>query len=180
MKRATSKAAVASGHQFDRATARALDRVMAKPRYPCHRPLLRAAWFLQFVQTVWGIEALRRLLATAAAFALCVLAHAALAAPPPPGSDDEKIMKPYAEWVTTQHDSQGRWCCDIGDGRPVEARISGDHWEAHITPEHWPGEKDRWVPVPDDRVTRGVNPMGSPILWLYHGAVQCFAPPDGA
>jgi hypothetical protein len=102
----------------------------------------------------------------------------AQAAPPPVGSEDWKVMAPFAEWVRSQHDRGGYWCCDIGDGRPVEARIAGDHWEAHITPEHWPGQTDHWVVVPDDRITRGGNPTGTPILWLLSGRVQCFAPPD--
>jgi hypothetical protein len=114
------------------------------------------------------------------AAALLAVTLPAYAAPPPEGSEDWKIMHPYKEWVTTQHDLRGRWCCDIGDGRPVDARITGDHWEVHVTPQHWPGETDRWLAVPDEKVTRSVNPMGTPILWLYQGRVQCFAPPDGA
>jgi len=101
------------------------------------------------------------------------------AAPPPAGSDDYKIMHPYAEWITTQHDTLGRWCCDIGDGRPVEAKIVDDHWEVHVTPQHFPGEADRWMAVPDEKITRNANPTGMPILWLYQSRVQCFAPPDG-
>jgi hypothetical protein len=101
------------------------------------------------------------------------------AAPPPEGSEDWKIIHPFQEWVTTQHDSVGRWCCNIGDGRPVDARIAGDHWEAHVTPEHFPGEAQRWIEVPSAAVTHNPNPTGRPILWLYHGRVQCFAPEGG-
>lgn len=104
---------------------------------------------------------------------------AARAAPPPVGSDDWNIMAPYAEWVTTQHDKRGYWCCDIGDGRPVEARIAGDHWEVHITKAHFPDEPDHWLAVPEDKIVAGSNPTGTPIVWLLHGNVQCFAPPDG-
>jgi len=104
----------------------------------------------------------------------------ARAAPPPVGSDDWNIMIPYKEWVTSQHDTLGRWCCDIGDGRPVEARIADDHWEVHVTPKHFPDEPDHWMVVPDEKITRNANPTGTPILWLYQGRVQCFAPPDGA
>ena len=100
------------------------------------------------------------------------------AAPPPVGSDDWNVMAPYAEWITKQHDTRGRWCCDIGDGRPVEARIVDDHWEAHVTPQHFPGEDDRWVPIPDEKIVRA-NPTGTAILWLWESRVQCFAPPDG-
>lgn len=132
--------------------------------------------------------------------ALLLAAGPALAAPPPVGSDDYKIMHPYAEWVTTQHDGLGRWCCDLGDGRPVEARIEDDHWLAHVTRQHFPnttqvcpgplagpgssecaplGPDGAWVKVPDEKITRNANPTGTPILWLYQGRVQCFAPPDG-
>jgi hypothetical protein len=113
----------------------------------------------------------------AAVIALPIAAHAA---PPPLGSEDWNLMAPFKEWVTTQHDSLGRWCCDIGDGRPVEARIDSDHWSVHVTPQHFPGETDRWMAVPEEKVVPGANPTGSPILWLYRGQVQCFAPPNGA
>ncbi len=122
--------------------------------------------------------------AIAAALVLATIgvAGTAHAAPPPVGSDDWNIMHPYAEWVTTQHDRRGYWCCDIGDGRPVEARIAADgsHWEVHITKTHFPDEPDHWLVVPDGKITAGGNPTGTPIVWLLHGNVQCFAPPDGA
>lgn len=114
-----------------------------------------------------------------AILALAVLAGPARAAPPPVGSDDWNVMHPYADWVTTQHDEAGRWCCNIADGRPVDAETRGNAWWAHITPEHFPGERDRWAEVPDNKVLHQANPTGSPILWLYQGRVQCFAPPAG-
>lgn len=122
-----------------------------------------------------------------------------LAAPPPYGSDDWNIMHPYKEWVESQHDQLGRWCCDIADGRPVDAEIYyncdlppdlphgecpvmmpiGAHWWVHIERKHFPDERDRWEVVPDEKITHNANPVGVPILWLYQGRVQCFAPPDG-
>lgn len=126
---------------------------------------------------------------------LCLLllgAAIALAAPPPVGSDDWNVMHPYKEWVTSQHDGLGRWCCDIGDGRPVKAEIRGDSWWVRIDPRQWrdqPGPvagpqptplAAEWLQVPDEEITRNSNPTGVPILWLYQGRVQCFAPPDGA
>ncbi len=130
-----------------------------------------------------------------------LIAGPAIAAPPPVGSDDWNIMAPYAKWVTTQHDSIGRWCCDIGDGRPVDARIHDDHWEAHITRDHFPDEPERWVVVPDSKINKEGNPTGSAIIWVLPdldctatgpmyspssckpsgrpGVVQCFAPPSG-
>lgn len=121
-------------------------------------------------------------------FLVVLTAHGAVAAPPPPNSEDYKIMQPYAAWVVGQHDILGRWCCDIGDGRPVEAHIQGDHWMVHVTPEKFPAQTvpgpdspsgDRWMAVPENKVTRGANPTGAPILWMYQGRIQCFAPPDG-
>ena len=130
---------------------------------------------------------------------ILLVISAARADPPPIGSDDWKIMMPYRAWVEQQHDTLGRWCCDIGDGRPVEARIVdkdanaltnsppapeldhvvGTHWEAHITPAHFPGETDRWVVIPPWKIVSGANPTGMPLLWMYRGRVQCFAPPAG-
>jgi hypothetical protein len=121
----------------------------------------------------------------AATLALVAVADAA---PPPVGSDDWKIMEPYARWVATRHDASGRWCCDVADGRPVDARIATGadpdgvertHWAARVTPGHFDGERDRWVMVPDEKVLREANPTGSAVLWMYNGRVQCFAPPDG-
>ena len=154
---------------------------------------------------------------------LCLLPTLAVAAPPPVGSDDWNIMAPYKAWVTAQHDGLGRWCCDIGDGRPVDAFVCAnapaqlpgwpigtigcvkhesdkeDLWWAHVTRKHFPdtnqlcgavagpgsetclqvGPNGLWLAVPDEKITRNANPTGVPILWLYEGRVQCFAPPDG-
>jgi hypothetical protein len=117
-----------------------------------------------------------------------VMATGARGAPPPVDSEDYLIMHPYADWVASQHDRQGYWCCDLADGRPVDAQMRATvdsdgvervHWVVHVTPEHFPAEIDRWLTVPDETIIRGGNPTGAPILWLLHGNVQCFAPPDG-
>ncbi len=114
-------------------------------------------------------------------------APAAIAAPPAPDSDDARIMAPFKQWVTTRDDRHGIPCCDIGDGRPVEAdmattvdrdHVRRTHWRAHVTPDHFPDQPDHWVVVPDEKIVPGANPTGTPILWLYNGLVQCFAPPD--
>jgi hypothetical protein len=140
---------------------------------------------------------------------ICVLGAApAQAAPPPVGSEDWELMHPFVDWVTSQHDQKGFWCCDIGDGRPTEACVSDrepklnannewdcphgdggdDAWWVHIDPVHWQGDPSEqfgvinvvhWARVPADKVTKGGNPTGVPILWLLHGNVQCFAPPGG-
>jgi len=117
-----------------------------------------------------------------------LLLRTAMAAPPAPGSEDARFLEPYKEWITTQHDQYQIPCCDIGDGRPVDAdmitmidpdHMKRTHWRAHVTPAHFPGEADHWIIVPDEKIIVGKNPIGSPILWLYHGLVQCFAPPAG-
>ena len=114
-------------------------------------------------------------------------ARAAIASPPAPNSEDAQIMEPFKEWITTRADQNRNSCCDIGDGRPVEAdivtivdrdNVKRTHWRAHVTPTHFPAQEDHWVVVPDEKVVQGANPTGSPILWLYNGLVQCFAPPD--
>ena len=110
-----------------------------------------------------------------------------VAAPPAPESEDAHIMAPYKTWITTRGDQRGIKCCDIGDGRPVDADMATivdsnlvrhTQWRAHVTPAHFPGQSDHWVMVPDEKIVPGTNPTGSPILWLYNGLVQCFAPPD--
>jgi hypothetical protein len=110
---------------------------------------------------------------------LCAFASVARAAPPPVGSDDWNIMKGYEKWVIEQHDTLGRWCCSTEDARPVEARINDDHWEAHVRPEQFPGEADRWVIIPPEKIIKAGNPVGVALLWLYQGRPQCFSPPDG-
>jgi len=106
---------------------------------------------------------------------------AATAAPPPEDSDDFRELAPYHDWFVTRQNSLGGRCCDEGDGRPVEAIVEGDHWRAHITPNHWPLEVDHWVTVPANRVLREANPTGVSILWLnpYTHRPQCFLPAAG-
>jgi hypothetical protein len=120
--------------------------------------------------------------------AAVVLVRAANASPPAPGTEDGQIMMPFQDWITTRKDQDSNACCDIGDGRPVEADIATmidedgvkrSHWRAHVTPKHFPDQPDHWVVVPDEKIVPGANPTGSPILWLYKGLVQCFAPPPG-
>jgi hypothetical protein len=113
----------------------------------------------------------------ALAMIVAALPTVAAAAPPPPGSDDWNIMAPEHGWIERAQTPNGLTCCSDADGRPVEARIGAEHWEAHVTPAHFPGEADRWVQVPENAVIRKPNPLGIPILWLYAGVVRCFAPP---
>lgn len=108
-------------------------------------------------------------------FFVC-LSSPVLAAPPPEGSEDWEIMHPYADWIQHQNGAQG-WCCDVADGRPVDARMSQNHWQVRLLhPETLPNAPAGWVDVPDNALLHGRNPIGFPIAWFYHGAVRCFIP----
>lgn len=93
-------------------------------------------------------------------------------------------MHPYADWVSTQHDLEGRWCCSLADGRIADARIRNGHWQARILHPETVGADAGpvplgWVDVPPERVLHVPNPTGYPILWIYGGKAQCFVPPSG-
>lgn len=127
---------------------------------------------------------MRMVLATATIVAMLV--HSAVAAPPPEDSDDYKVMHPYADVITSQHDQLGRWCCTVADGRPVDTHITGDgHWQVRfIHPETLSDDVVKpppigWVDVPDEVVIHGPNPIGVPIAWWYRGSVRCFLPASG-
>ena len=117
--------------------------------------------------------------AAAVIFSASVASSAAWSAPPPVGSEDWEIMAPYAAWIETQHTADGRWCCTVADGRPVEARTRGDHWQVFISDAKFPNSPEGWADVPDDRVLHGANPTGFPIAWVMQGRVLCFAPAGG-
>jgi hypothetical protein len=79
----------------------------------------------------------------------------------------------------TNHSS----CCSQSDCRPVDYRISGDYYEALLTPEQFSRAgvlQPRWIPVPFDRILQRVdNPTGKAILcWLPGMGVLCFVRPD--
>jgi hypothetical protein len=103
----------------------------------------------------------------------------AMAAPPAPGSEDAAIMGPFIEWVETQHTGTGSWCCNVSDGRPVEARMSNGGWEIYVTSEKFPGTKPGWMRVPVHALLSGYNPVGVPIAWVMRGQIFCFAPSNG-
>jgi hypothetical protein len=104
------------------------------------------------------------------------LSSAVQAAPPPEGSEDWEIMRPYADWIQHQNGPMG-WCCDVADGRPVDARMTESHWQVRLLhSEALPNAPPGWVDVPDDALLHGQNPTGFPIAWFYHGGVRCFIP----
>ena len=86
-------------------------------------------------------------------------------------------------WIESQHDSGGNWCCNVSDGRSVDARVTGDgHWQVHfLHPETLSTAKlpPEWADVPDDAVLHSANPTGVPIAWWYSGAVHCFVAASG-
>ena len=60
---------------------------------------------------------------------LALLPSIAFAAPPPKGSEEYVIMHPHGDWIATQHDRKGRWCCQISDGALVNVRTHGDDYQ---------------------------------------------------
>lgn len=121
-----------------------------------------------------------------AGIAVGLLAPArALANAPPVGSEDYEILAPFAEWIRTQDDAQGHWCCDISDGRIVQARTvrTGQddaegkpalRWQVlFLHPETLPayGRPEGWQDVEDSALVRDkqgrpvVNPTGIDVAW---------------
>lgn len=108
-------------------------------------------------------------------------ANTANASPPPVGSEDYEIMKDFSEWVQAQTTPEGYGCCDIADGRPVDARITKDgQWEAFISVAKFGyTAPDAWRIVPAQLYKNPVkNPIGLPILYWYNGEIRCFIPPN--
>jgi len=112
------------------------------------------------------------------ALALC-LALAALpayAAPPPVGSEDWAVMGPHSEWIRSLR-RQGVSCCDLSDGRPVDARIQNGRWQVRFRAGQLPTAPLHWTDVHDDAVLRIENPIGPAIAFWAGGRVLCFVPP---
>lgn len=113
-------------------------------------------------------------------------AVSALAAPPSPDSPLIPRLAPYRAWIEGQwihcHNppTDTCWCCNIADGRPVEAEQMPDgHWRAHVTPDLWPGQTDHWEDV-DPAIHVEHSPfMAQGFLWRspQTGRNYCFAPP---
>lgn len=102
----------------------------------------------------------------------------AYAAPPAPGSEDWEVMSPFADWIRgLQRD--GVLCCTMADGRPVQARTKGEHWQVRWRPGQLEGAPTDWIDVPPSVVLRVPNPIGMPIAFWLGGALRCFVPPGG-
>lgn len=113
------------------------------------------------------------------ALALCLALAAckpAYAAPPPVGSEDWEILAPHSEWVRSlRRGALG--CCDLSDGRPVDARIVGDRWQVRFRPGQLPTAPLHWTDVPRGAVLRISNPTGHPLAFWAAGQILCFVPP---
>jgi hypothetical protein len=120
-----------------------------------------------------------------AALVFMAIAAPVAAKPPIAGSDDYEIMRDFSDWVQAQRDSEGHWCCNIADGRPVAARKQGDHWQVWIGRKQFDGAPDAWVNVPESARLRDAdgrpvhNPVGVPIAWWRDRRVLCFVEASG-
>jgi hypothetical protein len=101
--------------------------------------------------------------------AVLVLLAATARADPPPGADPA-----LHAWFERQHNINGGWCCDLGDGEilPDDAwRITATGYAVRIG--------DAWQDIPPHALrdtAGGPNPTGHAILWHRGGIIFCFAP----
>ena len=105
---------------------------------------------------------------------ICGLAEWAGGAPP------ENADPALHDWFTSLHNADGTPCCAQSDGRPVEYRVNGDHYEALVGKQFPDGpEPPIWVEVPRGKVlVRAENPTGRAILfWRPYMGVLCFVLP---
>jgi hypothetical protein len=116
---------------------------------------------------------IRQLAAIIALFAIVAAAWA----DPPPGADPNSEI---GHWFKSLHSKTGGWCCDISDGRPVEYRVTGDHYEVLIGTQ-FPNGPDPavWVEVPSHAVLeRTDNPVGRAVaFWRRELGILCFVRP---
>jgi len=103
--------------------------------------------------------------------ALIVTAFAApsRAAPPPPGSEEAQQLKGFAQWFGAQKGAWG-FCCSVADGRIVDVRIHGGHYEVRfLHPETIEAAirpvAGTYYRVRDDVVLHVPNPTGRPVAW---------------
>src|SRR4051794_17706062 len=94
---------------------------------------------------------------------LFVLASAALAAPPP---DADPSLSPWFRSLRVP--GTGTSCCSIADCRPVESRITGDHYEVFVD--------GKWLRVPPELILgRADNPTGRAVVcWTPTAGILCF------
>lgn len=125
-------------------------------------------------------------------YVLGIAPFATIAAPPPQDSDDARALGPHHRWVEIQELDLGP-CCSLSDGRLVEARIRGGHYEVRFLDPESIAVGDRpeagvYYTVPSEALLREDNPIGQPIAWwsmfplyrggLLQGHIRCFIPSD--
>jgi hypothetical protein len=102
----------------------------------------------------------------------------AFAHPPEPGTEDFALMSEFKQWVISQHASNGQWCCDLGDGRPLhddEIRYVEGHYQILYTRRHWEDGTEEWIDVPAAALMRTPNPLGVPVAWIIRAHVYCLS-----
>ena len=118
---------------------------------------------------------------------------AAEASPPPSGSEEAQLMTPHFRWLRDQKGKLGM-CCDMGDGRFVEVRTRGEHYEVRfLHPETIlidnPPADGAYYEVNERAVLHpNTNPIGRAIAWwsgheiyingLSVGHIRCFVPEE--
>lgn len=85
-------------------------------------------------------------------------------------------MGPHREWIENLRRG-GVSCCDMGDCRPVSARIVGDRWQVRWRQGQLPTAPLHWTDVPRDVVLTAPNPVGVAVACWNAGRVLCFVPP---
>lgn len=100
-----------------------------------------------------------------------------LAAPPAPGTEDHKLLAPHSEWIQGLRRG-GMGCCDMSDGRAVEARATVSGWEVRWRPGQLAGTPAGWTKVPEEAILRVPNPVGAPVAFWHLGQILCFVPPS--
>jgi hypothetical protein len=104
----------------------------------------------------------------------CTTARAA----PPPNADPS--LAPWFQSLTQPKTNKS--CCSMADCRPVQYRISGDHFQAFIGNEfpRWSNAPHAWVDVPNANVLhRADNPTGEGVACWFRGEVVCFVEGNG-
>jgi hypothetical protein len=105
--------------------------------------------------------------------ALALLAGPAVARPP---ADADPTLAP---WFNGLHTDSGASCCSLADCRPVEYRISGDHYEALIG-KQFDIDPPHWEKVPNSRILKNTdNPVGRAVAcWRPMFGILCFVLPS--
>ena len=100
---------------------------------------------------------------------ILMLLTVAARAQPPDGSTGENH-----DWYEgLRMNGSGIGCCGEGECRPVDARTSGDHWQALV--------EDGWIDIPNDKIIHPrTNPIGRAVLCRApsSGVIYCFTEPE--